>query len=110
MCADHSSVSSLAVLNAIKKKDDNNLIDLTLFKESVESGYCDNNDSLEWNVTVHHENATELKDHKNLTKRFSNECEGRRVRHSVLEAFDPLLEINSGSSVIDKSVSQGIAS
>lgn len=78
------------MLDAIKKKDDNNLIDLTLFNEVIRVD-CDNyNNNGEWSSK--YKEKAETRSRRNLSKTFNQEGDGGRVRHSVLEAFDPLLE------------------
>lgn len=96
-------MSAISVLNAIKKKDDNNLIDLTLFNEIAILDNCDNlNNNGDWNANC------KDKARRNLNKSFNKENDGGRVRHSVLEAFDPLLEsTNAKITVSEQNIESG---
>lgn len=101
-------MSNLFVLDAIKKRDDNNLIDLTLFSEVTRiNNKCDNFNKNEWDNESRYEKSVESRSRKNLTKTFSTECNGNRVRDSVLEAFDPLLESESEIKITKVEVQSG---
>lgn len=87
------SSSNHFVLDAIKKKNDSNLIDLTLFSEVTSiRNKCDTDPTIQWD---NEEQLAKLLEHCESPQRISsifNESDGGRVRDSVLEAFDPLLE------------------
>lgn len=92
------------MLNAIKKKDDNNLIDLTLFNEVTRLD--NNNDTHDWNANTR-EKSNESKTRRNLSKSFNNDNDGGKVRHSVLEAFDPLLESTHAKLTLVEDIESG---
>ncbi len=92
------------MLDAIKKKNDSNLIDLTLFSEvTALNNNCDSLDDIEWSDVV--EQQSESRSRRNLTKTFTKESTGVRVRDSVLEAFDPLLESDLKSTFTETEIS-----
>lgn len=69
------------------------MIDLTLFSEVTDfRSKCDTDFDIQWS---NEEKLANLSVHSESSKEFSpivNESDGDRVRDSVLEAFDPLLE------------------
>lgn len=87
-------------MEVIKKKDNNNLIDLNRFSAvtSIQSEH-DNDLNIPWcNEEYVAKLPERYRSKKNLTSTF-NECDGGRVRDSVLEAFDPLLEAEANLEI-----------
>ena len=91
---DHANSADFSVLNAIKKKEDNNLIDLTLFKEAASSTSITSDGDVDWDLKAEQNKSIDVKIFNNEKRTNDREQECGRVRHSVLEAFDPLLKPN----------------